>query len=162
MSTEEQNIVAELDAQFGAAIADIPERPSDLLPRMKVVLKIESAFLNRSQSSGRKQLTASCVILETDGGPEFVGKKYRKQWGLETEENWQWLKKDMRALELEPPSNAQGVLDLCSQLTGLCFTGQLVPNSDEAFPPNCFINKGSRRHEMEGSGSTGVKSGSNI
>lgn len=148
-STEEQAIVEELNAQFGTEIADIPARPSDLLPRMKAVLKIESAFLNRSSTSGRKQLTIACIILETDGGDEFVNKKYKKNWGLETVENFEWLKKDMVALELEPPNNAKEVFELCQQLTGLCFTGQLVPNADEAFPPNCYINKGARRHEME-------------
>lgn len=161
MSTEEQNIVEELNAQFGVEIADIPERPSDLLPRMKAVLKIESAYLNRSQTSGRKQLTIANVILESDQGEEHVGKKYKKNWGLETAENFQWLKKDMRALEIEPPNNAKEVLELCTQLTGLCFTGQLVPNVDEAFPPNCYINKGARRHELE-DGVGGGASGSDI
>lgn len=159
MATEEQAIVEELNAQFGAEIGDIPERPSALLPRQKAVLKIESAFLNRSQTSGRKQLTIATAIIESDN-EESVGKKYKKNWGLETVENFEWLKKDMRSLELEPPSNAKEVFELCALLTGLCFTGQLVPNVDEAFPPNCFINKGARRHEMEGG--AGVAEDSNI
>lgn len=150
MSTEEENIVAELEDQFGAEIADIPARTADQLPRMKVAFRIGNAFLNRSQNTGRKQLTAACVILESDAGEEFVGKKYSKQWGVETMENWQWLKKDMLCLELEEPKNAKDLLALCKRLEGICFTGSLVPNIDDAFPPNCFINKGARRHELEG------------
>lgn len=149
-STEEQDIVAELNAQFGTEIADIPARSAEQLPRMKADLRIENAFLNRSAASGRKQLTASCVILACDAGEEFVGKKYSKQWGLETNDNFQWLKKDILALELPAPTNAKDVGALAQQLTGICFTGQLQPNKDEAFPPNCFINKGARRHELEG------------
>lgn len=158
--SEEQAIVEELNAQFGTEIADIPERPSDLLPRMKAVFQIESAFLNRSQTSGRKQLTIACVIRESDQGEEHVGKKYKKNWGLETTENFQWLKKDIRALEIEPPNNAKEVLELCLQLEGICFAGQLVPNVDEAFPPNCYINKGARKHELESG--VGGQSGSDI
>ena len=154
-SQEEENIVAELDAQFGAEIANIEARTADQLPRMKVDLRFENAFLNRSDSSGRKQLTGACVILSSDQGEEFVGKKYSKNWGLETAENFAWLKKDMIALELEPPTDAKSVLVLSQQLPGICFTASLVPNKDEAFPPNCYINKGARRHELEGEGAPG-------
>lgn len=153
MTEEEQKIVAELDAQFGATIADIPERPSDSLPRMTADLKVESAYLERSAQSGRKQLVASCMLLASSAGEESVGKKYKKKWGLETEENWQWLKRDTKALELEPPSTSKALVTLCQQLTGICFTAQLTPNKDQAFPPNCFINPGARRHDLEGGGS---------
>lgn len=162
MSEEEKNIVAELEEQFGAEIENIPARTADQLPRMKVVLKIESAYLDRSSTSGRKQLTAACVILESDVGDEFVGKKHKKNWGLETDENWQWLKKDILALELEAPKNAKELLALTNQLTGLCFTASLVPNTDEAFPPNCYINKGARRHEIEAGAGAGAAGASNL
>lgn len=160
MSTEEQAIVEDLNAQFGTEIADIQERPSDQLPQMKADFRIENAFLNRSSQSGRKQLTIACVILSSNVGEENVGKKYSKNWGLETVENFEWLKKDMRCLELEPPNNAKEVFELCAQLMGICFTGSLVPNKDESFPPNCFINKGSRRHELEDE--SAAESSSNI
>ena len=153
-SQEEQNIVAELDAQFGAEIASIEARTAEQLPRMKVELKIANAFLNRSDASGRKQLTAATVILSSDAGEEFVDKKYSKNWGLETAENFAWLKRDMIALELEPPTDPKSVLALTQQLVGICFTASLVPNKDEAFPPNCYINKGARRHELEGEGAS--------
>lgn len=156
---EEQSIIAELDAQFGAEVANIPERTSDQLPKMKCALQIESAYLNKSQTSGRKQLTIAAVILESDAGDEFVGKKYKKNWGLETAENWSWLKKDVRALELEPPSDPKQLLALCGQLQGLSFSAQLTPNQDDAFPPNCYINKGARRHDLEGGASPGSGSG---
>lgn len=149
MSTEEQNIMDELDAQFGEDMANIPERPSDMLTRQKATFRIESAYLNKSQTSNRKQLTIATVIIESNN-EESVGKKYKKNWGLETEENIQWLKKDMRALELDPPTNAKSLAALTQLLTGICFVGSLVPNVDEAFPPNCFINAGARKHDMEG------------
>ena len=100
-------------------------------------------------------LTGACVILSSDQGEEFVGKKYSKNWGVETAENWAWLKKDMIALELEEPKDAKDLLALCQQLPGICFTASLVPNKDESFPPNCYINKGARRHELEGEGAPG-------
>jgi len=150
MNNEEQNIVSELEEQFGGAIAGIPERVAEQLPKMKCVLLIKNAFLNRSQASGRKQLTIQTEVVESDAGEEFVGKDYKKNWGLETEENFSWLKKDMVALELEPPQSAKDLVPLCAQLEGLCFEAQLAPNVDENFPPNCYINKGARRHELEG------------
>ena len=161
-SQEEANIVAELDAQFGAEIANIEARTSEQLPQMKADFRIENAFLNRSTQSGRKQLTAAMVILSSEAGEEYAGKKYSKNWGLETAENFAWLKKDMIALELEPPTDPKSVLALTQQLTGICFTGSLVPNKDDNFPPNCYINKGARRHELEGEGSTGGAGSSNI
>jgi hypothetical protein len=130
-------------------MADIEAKTSEQLPKMKVVFCIKNAFLERSGSSGRKQLTADCIILESDIGEEFVNKKYTKRWGLETEENIQWLKKDMNALELPEPKTPKDILSLAGALVGICFNGQLVPNTDESFPPNCFINKGARRHELE-------------
>lgn len=161
-SQEEENIVAELDAQFGTAIANIEARSSEQLPQMKADFRIENAFLNRSQTSNRKQLTAAMVILSSDVGEEFVGKKYSKNWGLETAENFSWLKKDMIALELEPPTDPKSVLVLAQQLNGICFTGSLVPNKDENFPPNCYINKGARRHELEGDGASAGAGSSNL
>lgn len=154
-SQEEVNIVAELDAQFGTEIATIEARTAEQLPQMKADLRIENAFLNRSSQSGRKQLTIATVILSSNAGEEFVGKKYSKNWGLETVDNWAWLKKDMICLELEPPTDSKSLLALTQQLIGICFTGSLVPNKDENFPPNCFINKGARRHELEGSDASG-------
>jgi len=162
MSQEDENIVAELNSQFGAEIANIEARSAEQLPRMKVELTIENAFLNRSDASGRKQLTAATVILTSDMGDEFVGKKYSKNWGLETTDNWSWLKKDMIALELEPPQDAKSLVALTQQLVGICFTASLVPNKDEAFPPNCYINKGARRHELEGEGAAAAGAGSNL
>ena len=153
-SQEEANIVAELDAQFGGEIAGIAARTAEQLPQMKVEFKIENAFLNRSSQSGRKQLTASMVILSSDVGDEFIGKKYSKNWGLETADNWAWLKKDMIALELEPPTDAKSLLAITQTLTGICLTASLVPNKDENFPPNCYFNKGARRHELEGDGTS--------
>lgn len=154
METEEQNILNELDAQFGdTGIQEIPERTSEQLPKMKVIFRIENTFINRSSQSGRKQLVADCSILETDAGDEFLGKKYKKQWGLETAENWSWLKKDMKCLELDPPQKVKDLVRLTNELTGLCFHAQLAPNQDEAFPPNCYINKGARAHEYEGAAS---------
>jgi len=148
-SQEELNIVSEVEEQFGDEIANIKARTAEQLPRMKATFLIENAFLNRSSQSGRKQLTASMVILSSEAGEEFKGKKYSKNWGLETAENWAWLKKDMIALELEPPSDGKSLTRLTQQLPGICFTGSLVPNKDESFPPNCYINKGARRHELE-------------
>jgi len=162
MSQEEENIVAELDAQFGAEIGGIEARTADQLPQMKADFRIENAFLNRSQTSGRKQLTIATVVLSSNVGEEYAGKKYSKNWGLETTENWAWLKKDMIALELEPPSDAKCLVALTQQLTGICFTGSLVPNKDENFPPNCFINKGARRHELEGGSPSAGGTGSNL
>jgi len=151
MSTEEeQNIINELDAQFGAAVADIPLKGTEQLPKMKVVLTCENAFINRSGNSGRKQFVATCKILESDTGQEFIGKTYKKNWGLETAENWGWLKRDMASLELAEPAKPSDLLQLAQQLIGLCFTASMVPNDDEAFPPNCYINKGARRHDLEG------------
>jgi len=161
MGTEEQNITDELAAQFGDEMANIPERPSDQLPRQKATLRVEAAFLNRSATSNRKQLTVATVIIESDN-TESIGKKYKKNWGLETEENIQWLKKDMRALELDPPTNAASLAALTQLLTGLCFVGTLVPNVDDSFPPNCYINKGARRHDLEGGEGVSGKADSNI
>jgi len=162
MSQEEENIVAELEDQFGTEIASIEARTSEQYPQMKVELKIENAFLNRSTQSGRKQLTAATIILTSDVGEEFIGKKYSKVWGLDTVENWQWLKKDMIALELEPPMDAKSLVPLTQALMGICFTASFVPNKDDSFPPNCFINKGARRHELEGEGATGGTVSSDI
>jgi len=159
MATEEEQIVAELEAQYGDdGIEQIEALESAQLPKMKAAFKIDAAFLNKSASSGRKQLTIDCIILESDAGDEFVGKKYQKRWGLETDENLQWFKKDMVGLELEAPKKPREFLALCGTLNGLCFMGSLVPNSDEAYPPNCFINKGARRHDLEG-GATPAKVG---
>ena len=162
MTQEADNIVAELDQQFGSEIAGIEARTSEQLPKMKVEFRIENAFLNRSQQKGRKQLTAACIILASDAGEEFIGKKYSKNWGLDTVENWQWLKKDMLALELEPPQDAKSLVPLTQALMGICFTGSLVPNVDSDFPPNCYLNKGARRHELEGEGTAGGTASSDI
>ncbi|KKN52393.1 hypothetical protein LCGC14_0613100 [marine sediment metagenome] len=163
MGTEAENIVNEMAAQFGTEMANIPERTSEQLPKMKAVFKVENAFLNRSQSSNRKQLSISAIIVESNAGEEFIGKKYRKNWGLETADNLSWLKKDMKALELEAPNTPQALVTITEQLNGICFTGSLVPNQDEAFPPNCFINAGARRHDLEGNtAATETAVGSNI
>lgn len=157
-NNEEQNIVSELSAQFDAQLADIEARPSGQLPKMNCVLKVTNAFLERSQASGRKQMTVTTTILESNAGEEFVGKEYKKHWGLETAENWAWLKRDCKSLELEEPTTAAKLLTIANAMIGICFSAQLVPNSDEAFPPNCYINKGARRRDYEGAGS--VKAGS--
>jgi len=154
MTQEAENIVAELEQQFGTEIEGIEARSAEQLPQMKADFRIENAFLNRSSQSSRKQLTIATVILASNVGDEFVGKKYSKNWGLETVDNWSWLKKDMIALELEAPTDAKSLVALTQQLIGICFTGSLVPNKDESFPPNCFINKGARRHELEGEGAS--------
>jgi len=158
MDMEEKEIMAELEQQFGAELATIPARTVETLPRMRAVFRITNAYLNRSGASGRKQLTIETDIIESDAGAEFVGKTYKKNWGLETVENIQWLKKDMRCLELGEPADAKDIAALCGQLVGICFSGQLVPNTEEGFPPNCFINPGARRHELE----MGAKGGTSL
>lgn len=154
MSTQDEtDIAAEVGAQFGEGMADIGARPGTELPKMKGSFKITNAWLSRSQTSGRKQLEAETEILASDAGDEFVGKKYTKRWGLESEENMQWLNSDMLALGLEEPKSKEGLLALSTTLIGICFNASLVPNKDEAFPPNMFINRGARREDLEGEGS---------
>lgn len=149
MSQEEQSIVSELEAQFGAAYSEAGTREVEQLPKMRAVLRITNAFLDRS-SNNRKQLNAECEILESDAGDTYVGKTYTKRWGLETAENLQWLNGDMVSLGLTPPLTPTALLELKVGLVGICLTASLVPNTDEQFPPNCYINKGARREDLEG------------
>ena len=149
-SNEQQDIVQEMGAQFGD-MANIDAAPQQVqLPKSKVALLIKTAYLNRSQASNRKQLVGSCTVLECSAGDEFIGKTYNKIWGLETEQNIQYFKRDITNLELTPPTKPEDLITLCQQLTGICFDGSLVPNTDDQYPPNCFINRGARRAELEG------------
>ena len=145
---EQDEVLAELEAEFSAGYEDIAARPfSEQFPRCKVKVEITNAFLNRSSGeANRKQLVATCTILECSAGEEFVNRTYSKSWGLENEQNLEWLKRDMLALDVVPPKNPKDLLRVANELTGIIFAAQLVPNKtdSEQYPANMWINRGAR------------------
>lgn len=149
-SDEEKGIAQELDVQFGTGLADIEKEPfQEQLPPGNYAFRIKNAYLNRSGQTNRKQLIAPGVVLETDAGDELVGKPYSKVWGLENEQNLKYFKRDMEALELPEPKTSADILTLCTLLVGKCFQAILVANKEEQYPPNCYLNKGARRKDLE-------------
>jgi len=146
------DILKEVEESLGP-LEDIEARKTAVDPGICTV-RVENAYLNRSQS-GRKQLTAYCVVLkhEREGNE---GKTYYKNWGLETTENISWLKSDLINLGIEPPKNAQDLLRVCKELQGIVFEATLVENRDNQFPPNMYINRGARRDGEEPSSSSSV------
>ena len=153
MDNEQQDIASEVDSQFGAGFADVDPRPFSLqFPRGTYSFEITNAYLSRSASgSNRKQLVAVTNIFEASTGDEFVGKTYTKTWGLEDEQNLEWLKRDMIALDIEPPKTGKDLLAIAQKLIGIRFTGQLVPNRDEQYPANLFLNRGAKVEVPAGS-----------
>lgn len=146
-----QEIAAELESQFSENFSEIGTRPEqEQMPKCKVALKITNGYLGRSSGSGRKQLTIVTEVLECSAGEQFVGHTYTKNWGLETSENIQWLNSDLSNLEIAYAKTPQELVALANALTGVCFDGSLNPNADPQFPPNCYINKGARRKDLEG------------
>ena len=144
-----QNIVDDLQAGFGESFGEISTRPeAEQLPKSKVTLKVTNAYLNRS-TNGRKQASAVCTVLECSAGDEFKGHTYTKNWGLETEENIRWFKTDLTHLEVDPPKSPKDLVAIMSRLTGICFDASLSPNADDAYPPNCYINRNARRTDLE-------------
>jgi len=65
----------------------------------------------------------------------------------------------MKALDLAEPTSPKDLLTITQQLPGICFVAALVENKDEAYPPNCFINAGARRHDLEGGGQAAAQGG---
>jgi hypothetical protein len=94
---------------------------------------------------------------------ELVGHTYTKNWGLKTAENVQWLNADLVSLEFDIIKQKEDFLSVASSLIGIAFDCSLVPNSDAQYPPNCYINRGARRRDLEGTGTgtgTGTKASS--
>lgn len=145
---EQDEILAELEAEFGGGYEGIDPRPFAVqFPRCTIKAEITNAFLGRSSgTSARKQLVATCIILECSAGDEYEGKTYTKTWGLVNEQNLEWLKRDMLALDIVPPKNPRDLLRVANELAGVKFSGQLVPNREdpEQFPPNLWLNRGAR------------------
>lgn len=145
---EQEEVLAELEADFGAGFEDIEARPFAVqFPRCTVKVEITNAFLARSSgAAARKQLVATCDIFECSAGEEYEGKTYTKTWGLANEQNVEWLKRDMLALDIVPPKNPKDLLRVANELAGVKFSAQLVPNREdpEQYPPNMWINRGAR------------------
>ncbi len=153
---EQDEVLAELEAEFKEGYEGIDARPFSVqFPRCKVVVEITNAFLGRSTGeAARKQLVATCNILECSAGEEFEGKPYSKSWGMENEQNLEWLKRDMLALDIVPPKNPRDILRVINELISIKFVAQLVPNKQdpEQFPANMWINRGARILEGATSG----------
>lgn len=153
---EQEEVLAELEQEFETGYEGIDARPFAVqFPRCTIKAEITNAYLNRSSgASGRKQLVATCVLFECSTGEEYEGKTYTKTWGLENEQNLEWLKRDMLALDIVPPKNPKDLLRVINELMGMKFSAQLVPNKEdpEAFPPNMWLNRGAR---IEGGASGG-------
>lgn len=142
---EQADILAELtggdvDKTFGGMQAEAKVQ----IPAGKAQLKIENVYLNRAKSSNRKQLIAVCKITAHETEPAVIDKKYYKMWGLETEENLQWLINDVANLELKKPTSLKQLPKLINEMMGVEFEGAFVDNKDPNYPPNMFINAGAR------------------
>ncbi len=145
---EQDEVLTELELEFSEGYEGIDPRPfATQFPRCKITVEITNAFINRSSGqAARKQLAATCNIIECSAGEEFVNKTYTKTWGLENAQNLEWLKRDLLALDIVPPKNPKDLLRIVNELMGINFTAQLVPNKEdpEQFPPNMWINRGAR------------------
>lgn len=145
---EQDEVLEELEAAFGTGFEDIDPRPFAVqFPRCTIKAEVTNAYLNHSSgTSGRKQLVAVCNILECSAGEEFEGKTYTKTWGLENEQNLEWLKRDILALDIVPPKNPKDLIRVTNELMGIQFSAQLVPNREdpEQYPPNMWLNRGAR------------------
>ena len=157
MANEQEEVLAELEAEFGTGYEDIEPRPFAVqFPRCQIKAEITNAYLGRSSgASARKQLVATCVLFECSAGEEYEGKTYTKSWGLANAQNLEWLKRDMLALDIIPPKNPKDLLRVINELMGVKFSGTLVPSADpDQFPPNMWLNRGARILEgaSEGAG----------
>lgn len=145
---EQEEILAELEKEFDKGYEGIDARPFAVqFPRCTIKAEITNAYLARSTgASGRKQMVATCNIFECSAGDEFEGKTYTKTWGVENEQNLEWLKRDMLALDIVPPKNPKDLIRVMNELMGIKFSAQLVPNREdpEQYPPNMFLNRGAR------------------
>lgn len=145
---EQDEVLVDLEATFGTGFEDVEARPFAVqFPRCTIKAEITNAYLNRSSgASNRMQLVAICKIFECSAGEEYEGKTYTKAWGLANEQNLEWFKRDMLALDIAAPKNPKDILRVINELMGICFTGQLVPNKEdpEQFPPNMWLNRGAR------------------
>ena len=154
---EQENVLAELEAEFETGYEGIEPRPfAAQFPRCTIKAEITNAYLNHSSgASNRKQLVATCILFECSAGAEYEGKTYTKTWGLENEQNLEWLKRDMLALDVVPPKNPKDLLRVINELMGIKFSAQLVPNKEdpEQYPANMWLNRGARIVE----GATGGK-----
>ncbi len=152
MTSDEQSIIDEMDAQFAkeGSMAAVAAQPFALsFERGLYAFECTNAYLGRSATSNRKQLVAVTKVREAPS-EEFIGQNYTKTWGLETPENLAWLKRDMIALGLDEPQSPKDVLEIAHALcAGMCFQGQLVPQKDSDYPANLFLNKGARREDLE-------------
>ncbi len=149
---EEQSLIDELDEEFGEeGMADVGARTGlEVLPKGAYGFIITNAYLNRSSGKGRKQLVAVCEVRETNAGDELIGKLYYKTWGLEKAENLEWLNGDLLNLDIAKPQNPKDLLRVAKELVGVGFQAALVDNKDPQFAPNCYINRGARRVDLEG------------
>ncbi len=153
---EQDEILAELANEFKEGYEGIAARPfSAQFPRCTVTVEVTNTFINRSSGeANRKQMVATCNILECSAGEEFVDKAFSKSWGLENEQNLEWLKRDLLALDIAAPKNPKDLLRVMDELTGIKFKAQLVPNKEDAerYPANMWINRGARIEDGTGEG----------
>ena len=126
----------------------------------QAILRVSNTMLNRSRS-GKAQLVAVCDITDHQGDASSIGMSFHKRWGLETAQNFEWLKGDALHLGLGPINSKDDITKFKDDLTeggGIEFVGSFVANEDEQYPPNLFINAGARKLP-EHSGQTGPAGG---
>jgi len=155
MADENKEIIDDLEGEFGTGFEDIAAKPFQTsFPRGTYDFLSTNVYLGRSAASNRKQMVMTCKIEVASTGEEFVGKVYTKTWGLKDEQNMEWLKRDMIALNIEPPKNPKDLIRVMNELTDIRFRGQLVPNKEDPdqYPPNLFLNRGAK---LEGAASGG-------
>jgi len=151
----QQEVLDSLDASFAQTEGeDFGARSGGAeWPKGKYGFKITNTYLNRSSNTNRKQLVAVCQCLESDVAPESVGAIYYKTWGLESEQNFEWLNGDLISLGFEPVGRStvkEDINRVLAELNGIGLEMSLVPNKDAQYPSNAFINKGARRTDLDG------------
>jgi hypothetical protein len=142
------DIVHSLEKEYGSSFGAIGMKKREILPEGDYTFSIENAFLNRSKTSNRKQLVVECRVVDSEWG-ETLGASYTMRWGLETAENIQWLNTNLANLSITPPVKPADLLNMVTQLIGICFVGTIVASKDPQWGPNCFINEGARRLDAE-------------
>jgi len=118
----------------------------------RYLFEITNTFLGESVN-GRLQLQADLLVKEGPD-PKFKGRGFFKTWGLDTDQNWRWLVRDLEdGLGISAPDDeAELVTKVAPLMVGVLFEGIVRANPNPEFPPNLFIPNDARR--VEGSEET--------